>query len=282
MSDPVRLQRTLQLAIHAFLSTPGRRGRRIDLRDAGDVMVAGDLHGNLENFRRLLDRAALAAHPRRHLVFQELVHGPFRYPTGGDKSHQALDLIATLKCRYSRQVHMLLGNHELSQATGQWVAKADDDLNALFREGVDTAYGDQAEAIYGLYRNLFAVLPLAVACPNRIFLSHSLPNSRRLATFDPAVLERFPSPAEELQPGGSVHAMVWGRDTSRETAAEFLRKVDADLLITGHIPCADGFMAPNDRQIILDAAGAPACCCLFPTDRALTHAELVSCVQVLS
>lgn len=282
MPDPARLQRTLQQAIQAFLSTPGRRGRRIEIQDADDLMVVGDLHGNLENFRRLLDRAALPEHPRRHLVLQELIHGPFRYPTGGDKSHQAQDLLATLKCQYPHQVHMLLGNHELSQATGQWVAKADDDLNALFRQGVDTAYGEQAEAIYGLYCNLLAVLPLAVVCPNRIFLSHSLPNSRRLTTFDPAVLERFPSPPVELQPGGSVHALVWGRDTSPATVVEFLRRVDADLLITGHIPCPDGFMVPNDRQIILDAAGAPACCCLFPTDRALTHAELVACVQVLS
>ncbi len=279
MPDPVRHQRTLQQAIAAFLSTPGRRGRRIDLQDADEVLVAGDMHGNVENFRRLLNRAALAQHPRRHLIVQELIHGPHRYPTGGDKSHQLLDLLAALKCQYPRQVHMLLGNHELSQWTGQWVAKGDEDLNELFLQGVSSAYGEAVEAVYGLYRNLFAVLPLAVRTPNRVFLSHSLPNHRRLDAFDPAILERFPTPEAELQPGGQVHALVWGRDTSLETAGIFLRKVDADLLISGHIPCAEGFMLANEKQLILDSLGATACCCLFPVDRTLTLAELVAGVQ---
>src|SRR5579884_198286 len=194
MPDPVRHRRTLQQALQAFLATAGRRGRRVDLRDASDVLVAGDLHGHVENFRRLLDRAALAQHPGRHLVVQELIHGPYRYPAGGDKSHQLLDLLAALKCQYPHRVHMLLGNHELCQGTGQWVAKGEEDLNDLFRLGVSSAYGDAAEEIYGLYRNLFAVLPLAIATPNRVFLSHSLPNGRRIDAFDPAALERFPSP----------------------------------------------------------------------------------------
>jgi hypothetical protein len=57
--------------------------------------------------------------------------------------------------------------------------------------------------------------------------------------------------------------------------------VDADWLITGHIPCGNGFDVPNDRQIILDALGTPACYCLFPTDRPLTQAALLECVGTL-
>jgi hypothetical protein len=251
------------------------------LADAADVLVAGDLHGNLENFRRLLLRADLGKQPRRHLVLQELVHGPHRYPTGGDKSHQLVDLLAALKCQYPRQVHMLLGNHELAQQTGQWVAKGDVDLNEAFREGLCTAYGAAADDVQAAYEELFAAIPVAVRTPNRVFLSHSLPNARRLATFDPAVLERDVSEPDDLAPAGSVHAVVWGRDTSPATVAAYLQQVDADLLITGHIPCDPGFAVPNDRQIILDSLGAPACYCLFPADRPQTHAELVQCIRTL-
>ena len=81
--------------------------------------------------------------------------------------------------------------------------------------------------------------------------------------------------------GGALHALVWGRDTSLENVTAFLQKVDADLLITGHIPCDLGFEAPNDRQLILDCMGTPACYCLFPADSSLTHAELVACVKSL-
>jgi hypothetical protein len=61
----------------------------------------------------------------------------------------------------------------------------------------------------------------------------------------------------------------------------FLEKVDADLLITGHIPCERGFEVPNARQVILDCMSAPAGYCLFPADRPLSHQELVNCIGTL-
>lgn len=281
MPDPTRLLRTLERAIREFRASPGRRGRLIELEGAAEVLVVGDLHGHLENFRRVLDRAGLGQHPGRHLVLQELVHGPHRYPAGGDKSHQLLDLLAALKCQYPRQVHMLLGNHELAQWTGQAIAKVDSDLNASFWEGVATAYRSHADAIYRAYQELFAAVPLALRTANRVFLSHSLPSARRLERFDPGVLLRDTCDAEELRPGGSVYALVWGRDTRPETVAGFLEKVDADLLVSGHIPCPAGFEAPNDRQLLLDAQGTPAGYCLLPTDRPLTHAELLQAAATL-
>jgi len=281
MPDPTRLLRTLQQAIQAVRDTPGRKGRLVSLQEAGEVMVVGDLHGNVENFRKVLQKANLQKHSGRHLVLQELIHGPHKYPAGGDKSHQLLDLFAALKCQFPRQVHMLLGNHELSQWTGQAIAKVESDLNASFREGVGTAYGAQAPNIYAAYLELFAVIPLALRTPNRIFLCHSLPSASKMSEFDPAALEWDVHNEDDLRPGGSVHTLVWGRDTREETAAAFLQKVDADLLITGHIPCEQGFEAPNNRQLILDALGTPACYCLFPTDQALTQQDLLNFVGTL-
>jgi hypothetical protein len=280
MPDPDRLLHTLRRAAEAFRDTPGRRGRVVSLDGAADVLVCGDLHGNLDNFRRLLAKADLARSPRRHFVLQEVIHGPFHYPAGGDKSHQLLDLVAALKCQYPERVHLLLGNHELSQATRRRVAKNDFDLNDLFREGVGTAYGARAAEVYAAYQDLFAVAPLALRTPNHVFLSHSLPSSSRLPDFDPAALERDSSEAD-LVPGGSLYALVWGRDVRPETASAFLQKVDADLLITGHVPCDRGFDLPNQQQIILDSLGNPAGYCLFPADRPLSHAELVGYVSTL-
>jgi hypothetical protein len=281
MPDPERLLATLRRAAQSFRDTPGRRGRFVELQGATEVLVAGDLHGNLDNFRRLLNKAALAAHPGRHLVLQELVHGAYQYPAGGDKSHQLLDLAAALKCQFPRQVHYLLGNHELSQWTNRRICKGDLDLNAEFRKGAHTAYGERGAEVYALYEELFRVVPLALRTPNRVYLSHSLPPDGRLFTFAPAALERDEPPLGDLLPGGAVHSLVWGRDLRGETAAAFLRKVDADLLITGHVPCEQGFDVPNDRQLILDSLGTPAAYCLFPADRPLTHDELLACVKTL-
>jgi hypothetical protein len=192
-----------------------------------------------------------------------------------------VDLVAALKCQYPKRVHFLLGNHELSQWTARRIEKADRDLNDAFRQGVRTAYGAQGEAIYATYLTLFAVAPVALRTPNRVFLSHSLPTAKRLETFDPAVLLRDEFCATDLSLGGSVHSLVWGRDTKAATAAAFLNKVDADLLITGHILCEQGFAVPNARQLILDSLGAPASYCLFPTDRPLDQQELIQNVGTL-
>jgi hypothetical protein len=280
MAGPEVRLHTLRRAIHHFRDTPGRQGRLVALRRAEDVLVAGDLHGNLENFRRLLLTADLARHPQRHLVLQEVIHGPFHYPAGGDKSHQLLDLVAALKCQYPRQVHFLLGNHELAQFTGRRISKNDLDLNALFREGVGTAYLNRAAEIYDAYLELFTVVPLAVRTANRVFLSHSLPHAGRLDTFDQAALQRDSAEAD-LLPGGAVHSLVWGRDVRPDTVAAFLQRVDAELLITGHIPCEAGFERPSERHLILDSMAAPAACCLFPADRPLTGDELAACVRLL-
>ena len=281
MPDADRILATLRRAIQHFRDTPGRRGRIVSLEGASEVFVSGDLHGNLENFRKLLATADLARNPQRHFVLQEVVHGPFHYPAGGDKSHQLLDLTAALKCQFPRQVHFLLGNHELAQLTQRQIAKGGLDLNQCFREGVGTAYGGRAPEVYSVYLELFGIVPLALRTTNRILLSHSLPAASKLEKFDPADLERDVSAEADLLPGGSVHSIVWGRDTRAETAAAYLAKMDADLLISGHVPCDNGFDTPNERQLILDSLGATACYCLFPTARPLTLAELVQNVHTL-
>jgi hypothetical protein len=281
MPDPDRLLTTLRRAVSLFRATPGRVGRVVEPVNCAEVFVVGDLHGNLENFRKILRLADLARYPQRHLILQEVIHGDLRYPDGGDRSHQLLDLVAALKCQYPARVHYLLGNHELSQLTGRRVGKYDQDLNQLFLEGVLVAYGERFDDIVAAYHDLFAAIPLVVRTANRVYLSHSLPPKGLLDDFDPAALLRDVATPDELQPGGSLHSLVWGRDTSAENARAFLAKVDADLLITGHIPCDEGFEVANDRQLILDSFDTPAAYCLFPTDRPLTLQELVGLVKIL-
>jgi Calcineurin-like phosphoesterase len=281
MPDPERLLRTVRQATIGFRNTPGRQGRSVELEDVDDVLVGGDLHGNVENFRGLLQRADLAQHPRRHLVLQELIHGPFLYAEGGDRSHQLVDLLAALKCQYPGRVNLLLGNHELAQWTDRTIFKGDVDLNAQFRRGIATAYGERAEEMYAAYLELFAAVPLAVRTPNRVLLSHSIPSAKHLSRFDPDIIKKEDPDPSAWKIGGSLYALLWGRDQSPATVNAFLEKMDADHLISGHIPCEQGYSAPNPRQIILDSGGTPAGYCLFPADRRVSHAQLVACVGTL-
>lgn len=282
MPDPRKVLTTLQQAARWFRVTPGRVGRFTQLPAAAEVLVAGDLHGNVENFRQLLKNADLATQRSRHLVLQEVVHGPFAYPDdGGDKSHQLLDLTAALKCQFPTQVHYLLGNHELAQWQNQRIGKGDVDQNQWFIRGVQTAYKEHADAIYAAYLDLFDAADLALRTANRVFISHSYPQAKYQADFDPEALQRPELTESDKKLGGPIHSLVWGRDYSQANVEAFLTKVDADLVITGHVPCDDGFATPNERQLVLDALGTPACFCLFGTDRPLTLGDLVAAVHTL-
>ena len=118
MPDPERLLTILRHAAQLWKATPGRAGRIVNLTGPCQVLVCGDLHGNIENFRLLLKRADLAAQPRRHLVLQEVVHSAFRYPDGGDKSHQLTVVIV----------------RKFSRMTTSIFFKSASDLRMIFRD----------------------------------------------------------------------------------------------------------------------------------------------------
>lgn len=279
--DTDRVLRLLhQAAIH-LRATHGRDGMVIRLPDADEVLVAGDLHGNLANFRKILQQAALAEHPNRHLVLQEFVHGSGRYAGGGCTSHQLLDVLAALKCQFPHRVHLLIGNHELSEWTGRSIAKEGVALNALFQLGVETAYEDRAYEVIEKYHEFFAALPLAVRTENRVFITHSVPDGRHLDSFDLDIFSCPALPPEKRGRNSSVYHLLWGRDVTEATTNRFAQMVDADFLVTGHISCPNGYAAPNCRRVILDAVAAPAAFLLIPTRGTLTFDQLTAGIHLL-
>ena len=282
MPDPQKLLASLRRATDLFRATPGRRGGLIRLDDsAEEVMVVGDLHGNIPAFRHVLKRADLAQNPRRHLVLQELIHGYRYYPDdAGDKSHQLVDVVSALKCQFPDRVHLILGNHELSEMTGRPIAKGGVALNALFRQGIDTAYGRAGESIFQAYLDLFAALPLAVRTPNRVFLCHTIPDPLDLDVFDASIFEAETWTDEAMARHGAVYALTWGRSTDPENVDRFAALVDADWFITGHQPCDDGFRQANHRQIIIDGTDPYPAYCLFSAKDTVTVESLLGCVQI--
>jgi hypothetical protein len=282
MPDPEKLLPIIRKATALFRSTPGRAGGIIRLDAAEEVMVVGDLHGNTPAFRKVLEVAALARHPGRHLVLQELIHGHHHYPgDGGDKSHQLVDLVSALKCQFPDRVHLILGNHELSELTGRVIIKHGKTLNEQFRVGITTAYRPHDEAIYAAYKELFAALPLAVRTPNRVFLCHTVPDPPDLDTLDLDLLAADSWPPESMKRRGTIYALTWGRNSEPETIDRFATMIDADWFITGHQPCEEGFRRANHRQIIIDGTAQDPTYCLFPARAPVTIEHLLACVKAL-
>ncbi len=283
MPDPVKLIATIKQASRLQRDLPGRSGKWVDLRDCDEVLIVGDLHGNLSNFKLILQLANLGEHPRRHVVLQELVHGPYRYPNeGGELSHRLVDVVCAYICQYPGRVHYLLGNHELAQWTRREIAKNNESLNQQFIMGVSTAYPEHVDEVVNAYDELFESLPVAIRLPNRVMLSHSLPGAARLETWSPEMLKKPTFSEEDYKLGGCVHALVWGRDTSDAAVRKYLELVDCNILISGHIPCDNGFSVPNAVQIIIDGKDEQARVILLKTDRCYSQAETLDQLIVLN
>ncbi len=283
MPDPLKLIATIKQAALLQRQQPGRTGRFVDLQGCDEVLVVGDLHGHLGNFKSVLQLARLREHPRRHVVMQELVHGPFRYAgEDGESSHRLVDVVSAYICQFPGRVHYLLGNHELAQWTRREIAKNNESLNNLFIMGVCTAYPEHTEEVLNAYDDLFASLPVAIRLPNRIFLSHSLPGANRLATWTLEQLKKESFTSEDYRLAGCIHSVVWGRDTTESTAKAYLDLVGADLLISGHIPNDIGYDSPNLHQVILDSKDENAHVLMFPTTGPLTMDQLLKHLVKLS
>jgi hypothetical protein len=282
MPDPRKVLTTIRRATELMRATPGRSGGIIAPEGADEVMVVGDLHGNLPAFKKVLTLAALDRNPGRHLVLQELIHGRLMYPDEkGDRSHQLLDVVAALKCQYPERVHVILGNHELSELTGRVIGKDGQALNVKFRMGIMTAYGASADDVYTAYKGLFAAMPLAVRTANRVFVCHTLPDEEDLDRLDLELLKADTWPPEAMQRRGTIYALTWGRDTDPAVADRFAAMVDADYFICGHQPCDDGFYQANHRQIVIDGTDPYPAYCLFPTTAPTTIEALMKCVHII-
>lgn len=230
---------------------PLRSGCLLEFPNYGQLVMTGDLHGHRRNLERLVSYCDLERAGARQIILQELIHQDIGSSTGADDSHKLLLETARWKCAFPEQVHFLMGNHELAQLTGREISKAGRVLTTDFVRGVEVSYGEEAapDVMDAILKFLFS-FPLAGRTANRVFLSHSLPGTRELGSFDASVLDR-PLVPEDLIDGGSAHALVWGRRQTPELLAQLAETLAVDLFICGHQPQETGFRVVDNRMLIL-------------------------------
>jgi len=261
-------------AARANVEDPLLFGGLVELPAQGEVMVVGDLHGNLTNYEAVLQQADLAGAADRHLILQELVHEYGMKPGQPCRSWQLVEMVARLKSAYPDRVHVLFGNHEMSELCDLAIAKHGKDLNERFRMGVVAAYGDRAEDVVEAYREFWRTMPLAARTAHGLFVCHSTPRFIRMAPFSLAWF-RDPVACARRVRKSPVFDLVWGRDLSQDAADEFARRVESELLLVGHTPCDNGFDSPNTRHIILDTKDVNGAYVLLPLDRSLTREDVL-------
>jgi hypothetical protein len=276
---PDYVMRLMAAAAKANRADPLLRGRLIELPASGEVMITGDLHGHLANFKRIVRLADLPRHPQRHLILQEVLHS--MYDDTPDRSYQLLEEVAIFKTVCPRQVHILLGNHDIAELHGLDIMKKGRSVLKAFDTVLEEAYQFNKDVIRKAYAGFLRSLPWAAATTTGLFVCHSIPDGKYLDLFSRRLFTEA-GDDDDLGKGSPAFRLTWGRDISRANAEAFAGLVGADLLITGHHPCREGHTEPNSHHIIIDSKDAHGAYMILPLDKKLTQAEIVSRIRFLN
>jgi len=256
------------------LSESHREASIVRLPAYGQGVMTGDLHGHKKNFEKLQKYAMLDRVSARHVILHEIAHAELdsRFV---DHSHELMLRAAQYKCEFPEQVHFLQSNHELAQLTAYPIAKNGRAVIEDFDNSVGQAYGGaHAAEVLAAINQFIASFPLAVVTQNRIWMSHSLPNTYDMKEFDFSIFQR-PVTMEDLQKNASIFSLVWGRRHTREHVDKLAEALGVDTFITGHQPQEMGYNFMFDRLIILASDHNHGTFLPFDLSKTQTAEELV-------
>lgn len=256
---------------------PIRRGSLLHFGSAGQVVMTGDMHGNLRNFEKLQRFCALARSPGRSVILHELIHEEPTVPYGPDYSIELLVRAAEWKCEHPDNVYFLQSNHELSQYLGFEITKGGRSVLYDFERGVKERFGGQTERVMEAVQDYLGSLPLAARTASGVFMAHSLPDPLRMEFFDLSVFDRTPTLAD-YEAGGAAHALVWGRFHSERDVAYFASKLGVEAVLVGHTPQESGY-AVIGRMIILASDHQHGCFLPIDLSRKPTVEQLEQAIR---
>lgn len=253
MSDTYDAQsaiETIREAATLIREDPNRNGSLLSFGLAGQLVVTGDMHGNLRNFDKLERYCQLDRNPARSVILHELIHAEVDMPGKLDLSIDLLVRAAKWKVDHPDNVYFLQSNHEMAQWRRQEITKGGRSVLHDFEAGIAHRYGKRADEVLDAVNAYIAALPLAARTANGFFVCHSLPDPLLMEGFDLSVFEREPTLAD-TSPGGAAYALVWGRFHSPQAVDYFAHRLRVEYFLCGHTPQEFGYTIVGGRLIIL-------------------------------
>lgn len=245
---------TLQSAAECLLEFSGRVGCTHHLPSTGQLLVTGDLHDNPFHLSKIIKLANLQ-NPTNHVVLQELIHSSGDSNVA-DLSYRMLVRVASLVIAFPSQVHPILANHELSQATGRAITKGGGELVDKFNQGVKQVFGKHAKKVLESLDKFILAMPLAVQSSSGLMCMHSLPNELLMDDFDRDILHRKLQYSDLSGSNGSAYLAVWGRQHSESQVNSLADYWNVKLFCLGHawVPSGIDVSMPNVLLINSDHA----------------------------
>ncbi len=285
MHDATAVRELFQAATVTLREHTLRRGCAVRLPTRGKLLATGDLHDNINHFRKIVALARLDDSPDNHLLLHELIHGDHLID-GMDFSHRMLISVAQLLRRYPTQVHPVLANHELSQMMKRGVSKGAGNSVELFDDALEYVFGDDWMDVAFAIDEFFAAMPLAVLSEHEdrapgVLCAHSLPNARMMKSFDMDVLDR--ELVDEDYQGstggatGSAYSMCWGRAYTEESIAQLAQRWNVKLFVLGHQHVETGAEVFGPHVMVLNSDHDRGC--VLPIDLANVPDDAAAAMQ---
>jgi hypothetical protein len=278
---PQTITDLLNSAAEANKADRFRRGNLVCLPAEGSLVAAGDIHGHMRNFERVLAYADLANNPGRHLVLQEIIHGGPEDSQKGCLSYLVLFEALKLKLQFPDFVHIIMGNHDMAFINNSDVMKDGKEMNRAMRASLDREFGDESETVQQAISKYLFSQPLAVRGENRIWLSHSLPGNRYVDSFDAEIFGRQLE-VEDISKPGSAYFLGWGRKFSQATLDKMAKLLDVDIFILGHQPQSHGWSQAGENLIIVSSEHNHGCLLMMDLAELPTIKELAGSIVPLA
>jgi serine/threonine-protein phosphatase 2A catalytic subunit len=205
------------------------------------VVVVGDLHGQFEDFKELLQTSG--APPETNYLFLG------DYVDRGKFSVKTVTLAFLLKARYRDRVCLLRGNHESRQIT---------QVYGFYDECLRT-YG--CPVVWKSFTDAFDLLPLTALIQGKVFCPHG-GLSPFLSTIDDVQqLDRF----QEVPHEGPMCDLMWsdpvevegwhvssrgaGYEFGPDVSEQFIHQNGLRLIVRAHQLVMDGFSWSHNRTV---------------------------------
>jgi diadenosine tetraphosphatase ApaH/serine/threonine PP2A family protein phosphatase len=226
-------------------------GKLVKLKPAGEALVIGDLHGDIESLAVILENSDFLKKMNKDKQTTLIFLGDY-----GDRGSQSVELyfaVLSLKLAFPGQVVLLRGNHE---GPSDLMARPHDLPIFLQRK-----FKEKWAPVYDNIIELFDCLYLAVYVEGRYLMVHGgLPSKIRN-------LQEI-AKADELHPTKSfLEELLWndpdehvsgalpssrgvGYTFGKDVTEEVLRKLKVKILVRGHEPADEGYNISHEGRIL--------------------------------
>lgn len=211
------------------------KNRLIEIDPVCDVLVVGDIHGDLDSLVTILAGSGFLKNMRGLILFLG------DYGDRGDFSIEVYNLILKLKFSYPDQIVLLRGNHELSKDLMVYPHDLPDQLRSKF--------GGGWRKLYSLLLVFFDNLPHAAILKSKyLFLHGGIPCDVETLDNIANAKENYPQHKwleeilwsdpvdgiEGVKPSPRGAGKIFGEDITRK----ILSKFNVKTIIRGHEPCS--------------------------------------------